>query len=61
MLAIDGAQHSGCGTIVRYAVALAALVGTTVQVSARPASAFFAEGSQVALSRGVALPTTRQV
>jgi RNA 3'-terminal phosphate cyclase (ATP) len=32
MLAIDGAQHSGSGTIIRYAVALAALVGTPVRV-----------------------------
>src|SRR5512145_45713 len=32
MLAIDGAQHSGSGTIVRYAVALAALLGRPVRV-----------------------------
>lgn len=32
MLSIDGAQKSGSGTIVRYAVALAALVGRPVRV-----------------------------
>ncbi len=32
MLAIDGAQKSGSGTIVRYAVALAALVARPVRV-----------------------------
>jgi RNA 3'-terminal phosphate cyclase (ATP) len=32
MLAIDGAQQSGSGTIVRYAVALAALLGRSVRI-----------------------------
>jgi RNA 3'-terminal phosphate cyclase (ATP) len=32
MLAVDGAQHSGSGTIVRYTVALAALLGRPVRV-----------------------------
>lgn len=32
MLEIDGAQRSGSGTIVRYAVALAALLGRSVRV-----------------------------
>jgi RNA 3'-terminal phosphate cyclase (ATP) len=32
MLAVDGAQQSGSGTIVRYAVALAALLGRPVRV-----------------------------
>jgi RNA 3'-terminal phosphate cyclase (ATP) len=32
MIAIDGAQQSGSGTIVRYAVALAALLGRPVRV-----------------------------
>jgi RNA 3'-terminal phosphate cyclase (ATP) len=32
MLALDGAQHAGSGAIVRYAVGLAALLGTPVRV-----------------------------
>ena len=32
MLEIDGAQQSGSGTIVRYAVALAALLGRSVRI-----------------------------
>jgi len=32
MLEIDGAEQSGSGTIVRYAVALAALLGRSVRV-----------------------------
>jgi RNA 3'-terminal phosphate cyclase (ATP) len=32
MIAVDGAQQSGSGTIVRYAVALAALLGRPVRV-----------------------------
>jgi RNA 3'-terminal phosphate cyclase (ATP) len=32
MIAVDGAQQSGSGTIVRYAVALAALLGQPVRV-----------------------------
>ena len=32
MLSIDGAQKSGSGTILRHAVALAALVGCPVRV-----------------------------
>jgi hypothetical protein len=32
MLVVDGAQQSGSGTIVRYAVALAALLGRPVRV-----------------------------
>ena len=32
MLAIDGAQQSGSGTIVRYAVALAALLDRPVRI-----------------------------
>ena len=32
VLAVDGAQRSGSGTIVRYAVALATLLGEPVRV-----------------------------
>ena len=42
MITIDGAQKSGSGTIVRYAVALAALLGKPLHVfnarSKRPCS-----------------------
>jgi RNA 3'-terminal phosphate cyclase len=33
MIKIDGAQQSGSGTIVRYAVALAALLGQPLRLS----------------------------